>query len=92
MADATEILPRDPAQGIRLNDLEKAEDEHVEYTAEYEPRRDFTYHSGEDETKPRKGLKRLLRKNPSADFMREVAEANEHELDPTEVKQVSFLS
>lgn len=49
---------------------------------------DAQYDGGDDDGKPRKGLRKLLRRDPSLDFMREVAEANAEELDPKEVKGV----
>ena len=51
--------------------------------------RDVVYDAQEDETKPPTGLRRMLRRNPSLEFVREVAEMDQYELDPVEVKRVS---
>lgn len=75
-------------------DIERAEKnatEHLEdVNGHSKALADFQYNAEEDETKPRTGIARLYRKNPSVDFMREVAIANTQELDPVEVKQVKL--
>lgn len=38
------------------------------------------------------GWRRILKKNPSTEFCREVIKMNDEELDPTEVKKVSLPS
>ncbi|WVQ69236.1 uncharacterized protein L199_007453 [Kwoniella botswanensis] len=94
--DAADFLPADPIPAINTNfdkDLEagKATTEHVENASIAEKQgaeRDIHYDGGDDAAKPRTGLRKLLRRNPSMEFMREVAEANETELDPYEVKRV----
>ncbi|WWC59270.1 uncharacterized protein I303_101820 [Kwoniella dejecticola CBS 10117] len=96
--DAADFLPADPITAVPApetfsKDLEvgKATTEHVENASineKGEHDRDIQYDNADDATKPRTGLRKLLRRNPSMDFMREVAEANETELDPYEVKRV----
>lgn len=43
---------------------------------------------GQSDEKPFTGVRRLLKRNPSIEFCREVAKMNEEELDPAEVKKV----
>lgn len=65
--------------------------EHVENAsiAEKLARQDVdNEYTGGDDTAPRVGWRRMFRSNPSTEFMREVAEANQHPLDPAEVKKV----
>lgn len=50
--------------------------------------RDVQY-TEEEDGKPRTGLRRLLRRNPSMEFVREVAQMDELPLDPVDVKRVS---
>jgi len=87
--DALDFVPN-PAPGMpTMSDLEKAKgsSDHIEEI--YEDRPDqFVYTAGEDESKPRTGLRRLLRRNPSYEFIKEVAEENQKELDPVEVSKV----
>lgn len=80
---------------VRINDLIEASDrkdfsEHVE-DAEDQKRgvRDIEYDDQEGGEESRKGMRRLLRRNPSYDFIREVAMADEEPLDQGEVKRVS---
>ncbi|WVW78471.1 hypothetical protein I302_100425 [Kwoniella bestiolae CBS 10118] len=92
--DAADFLPADPMPPTNFDkDLEagKGTTEHVEnasITEKQGAERDIHYDGGDEADKPRTGLRKLLRRNPSMDFMREVAEANETELDPYEVKRV----
>jgi hypothetical protein len=44
---------------------------------------------GQYDEKPFVGVRRLLKRNPSLEFCREVVEMNKEELDPAEVKKVS---
>lgn len=96
-ADALEFTPgpclgpSGPTTDIGM-DVERAEKnttEHLE-DAGGEPKAlaNFQYNAEEDATKPRTGMARFYRKNPSVDFVREVAIANTQELDPEEVKKV----
>jgi hypothetical protein len=50
--------------------------------------RDIEYDAQESET-PRKGLRRLMKRNPSYEFIRQVAMKDEEELDKNEVRRVS---
>ncbi|WRT64798.1 uncharacterized protein IL334_001732 [Kwoniella shivajii] len=92
--DATDFLPMDPTVPANYDkDLEggKGTTEHVENASidgKRPTERDIQYDGGDSVEKPRTGLRKLLRRNPSVEFMREVAEANETELDPYEVKRV----
>ncbi|KAK4688568.1 MFS transporter, ACS family, allantoate permease, partial [Tremellales sp. Uapishka_1] len=74
------------------HDVEKAKPtcEHLEDVSEGKTRDlpGFVYNAQEDYSKPRTGLRRLLKQNPSEDFMREVAECNQEALDPVEVRRV----
>ncbi|OWT36696.1 hypothetical protein J008_05545 [Cryptococcus neoformans] len=88
--NAIDFVPADLDPAADLKDLEanKGETEHVEHASVKNEEGDLGFAISEDNSKPRTGLRRLLRRNPSAEFLREVAEANEHELDPVEVKKV----
>lgn len=88
--NATDFLPAHVDQAVDLKDLEKGDSEHVEHAFVKDEEVDLGFVVSEDNNKPRKGLRKLLRRNPSVEFLREVAEANEHELDPVEVKKVSL--
>lgn len=90
--NAIDFVPADLDPAADLKDLEanKGETEHVEHASVKNEEGDLGFAISEDNSKPRTGLRRLLRRNPSAEFLREVAEANEHELDPVEVKKVGF--
>lgn len=46
-------------------------------------------YTGGDDMSPRVGWRRMFRSNPSTEFMKDVAEANQHPLDPAEVRKVS---
>lgn len=50
--------------------------------------RDIEYDAQESET-PRTGLRRLMKRNPSYEFIRQVAMKDEEELDKSEVRRVS---
>lgn len=87
--DALDFVPN-PASNIPdIGELEKAKhsSEHLEEVIERRPE-DVMYHAGEDEGKPRTGLRKLLRRNPSYEFIKEVAVENTKELDPKEVRAV----
>ena len=83
---------------IRANDMiESADDtkefsEHVE-DAEDQKRgvRDVEYDDQEGGQASRTGVRRLLRRNPSYNFIREVAIADEEPLDQVQVKRVSTV-
>ena len=87
--DALDFVPNPATAVPDLSQLEKAKhsSEHIEEIIEHRPD-DIVYTAGEDESKPRTGLRKLLRRNPSFEFIKEVAEENRKELDPVEVKRV----
>lgn len=80
---------------VRTNDRIEAVDtkefsEHVEDAEDQKKGvRDVEYDDQEGGAANRKGMKRLLRRNPSYNFIREVAMADEEPLDQGEVKRVS---
>lgn len=81
--------PTSQTTGLDIERAEKNITEHLEDVDEQSKGlANFHYNAEEDETKPRTGIARLYRKNPSVEFMREVAIANTYELDPDEVKKV----
>ncbi|WVQ83358.1 hypothetical protein IAT38_005497 [Cryptococcus sp. DSM 104549] len=90
----TSLLPVSPdLTATQLKDLEagKHTAEHIEHAPDALKEVDndvIQYDAGEDPNKPRTGLRRLLRTNPPVEFMREVADLNEEDLDPAEVKKV----
>jgi hypothetical protein len=65
-------------------------DEFVEDADQKRQERDVEY-TPEEDGKPRKGLRRLLTRNPSMEFVREVAEMDQHPLNPVDVKRVGRL-
>lgn len=70
-----------PDNGIFVEDTDqdlKRQERDVEYTEE-------------EDGRPRTGLRRLLRRNPSMEFVREVARMDEQPLDPKDVKRVGRL-
>lgn len=71
------------------HDTQHVETASIEHDKEIIRDVDAQYTDGDD-GKPRTGWRKMLRVNPSLDFMREVAEANAVPLDPAEVKRVSF--
>jgi hypothetical protein len=94
--DTIEFVPAPPPGLTHVEDLDleaaKPSAEHVENASITEKKAvadlERDYVDGDD-AKPRTGLRRLFRSNPSLEFMREVAEANTQPLDPVEVKKVS---
>lgn len=93
LGDATEFLPIETATNPSTNHLDqhpdveaKGESEHLEGKPRDAPQ--VVYDDQEDPAQ-RTGLRRLLRRNPSLDFIKEVAAANTTELDRAEVKKVS---
>lgn len=99
--DAIEAVPATHVVETAMRNLESEKDvkhhtEHVE-SASLGPDKETTrdvdeqYTDGDDGV-PVTGWRKLMRKNPSLDFMREVAEANAQPLDPVEVKKVSLAS
>jgi len=74
-------------------DDEKEYSEHVE-EAEDGKRglRDIAYDDQENPELSRTGMRRLLKRNPSYNFIRDVAIADETPLDPAQVKRVSQVS
>lgn len=99
LGDASDFLPIETApnptpdtrhQGHNEVDIEaKGESEHVELKNTDIP--NFVYHDQEDPSK-RTGLRKLMRRNPSLDFIKEVARANQEDLDMAEVKKVGGTS
>lgn len=89
-ADIADFVPAAIVHIPSVHDIEKAKSssEHVEEIDDSNENRPVVYTEGEDDSKPRTGLRRLLRKNPSLDFIKEVAEENKKELDPVEVGRV----
>jgi hypothetical protein len=88
-SDALDFVPDSAANAsITLGQLEKAKSssEHIEEVDQEQP--SFEYNEDEQPEQSRTGLRKLLRRNPSYQFMKEVAEANQTELDPAEVKTV----
>ena len=89
--DALDFVPNPaPAMpGMGITDLEKAKgsSDHIEEIYEHRPDQ-IVYTGGEDDSKPRTGLRKLMRRNPSFEFIKEVAEENRKELDPVEVGKV----
>lgn len=81
---------------VRANDIIEAADtkefsEHVEDAEDQKKGvRDVEYDDQEGGAEGRKGMRRLLRRNPSYNFIREVAMADEEPLDQGEVKRVSI--
>jgi hypothetical protein len=74
-------------------DIEDKEySEHVE-EAEYGKKgvRDVEYDAQEGPEQSRKGIRKLLRRNPSYNFIRDVAITDETPLDPVVVKRVSLM-
>ncbi|WWD21473.1 hypothetical protein CI109_105959 [Kwoniella shandongensis] len=89
--DAAEFFPANPVSNVEDLEGQKGTTEHVENASISEEKntpRDIHYDAQEDFSKPRTGLRKLLRRNPSLDFIQEVAVANSEELDPAEVKSV----
>ena len=82
-----QVIP-DSLEGKTYRDLENAKiaSEHIEEIGETNVN-NIVYHQGDD-TKPRTGLRKLLRRNPSLEFIKEVAVENTKELDPVEVAKV----
>jgi hypothetical protein len=85
---------------VRRNDKPQPEleakpdvDEFVEDadTDQKRQHRDVEY-TVEEDGKPRKGLRKLLTRNPSMEFVREVAEMDQHPLNPVDVKRVCPLN
>lgn len=62
----------------------KVDVDHLEISGTSNP----TFGLNPSDEKPFTGMRRLLKRNPSLEFFREVAKLNEKELDPVEVKRV----
>jgi hypothetical protein len=62
-------------------------DEFVEDAEPKHQQRDVEY-TVEEDGKPRTGLRRLLTRNPSMEFVRQVAEMDQQTLNPVDVKRV----
>lgn len=65
-------------------------DEFVEDADQKRQERDVEY-TVEEDGKPRKGLRKLLTRNPSMEFVREVAAMDQQPLNPVDVKRVYRL-
>jgi hypothetical protein len=83
---------------LRANDLIETADskefsEHVEDAEDQKKGvRDVEYDDQEGDATSRTGMRRLLRRNPSYNFIREVAMADEEPLDQVQVKRVSLAA
>lgn len=83
-------IAEDPIQVNRDDDKEYSE--HVEEAEDGKKGlRDIEYDDQEDPEHSRTGMRKLLRRNPSYNFIRDVAIADETPLDPAQVKRVSRL-
>lgn len=72
-----------------IEQVEKGHAEHVEDTDSLKQRDlDVDYDAQEDQ--PRVGIRKLLRRNPSYEFIRDVAKKDQEELDPVQVRRVSL--
>jgi hypothetical protein len=96
-SDAIEMVPATNVVETTMHTIETEADvkhntQHVEtasITRDKELIRDVdAQYTDGDDGKPRTGWRKLLRTNPTLDFMRDVAEANAEPLDPVEVKKV----
>jgi hypothetical protein len=73
-------------------DDEKEYSEHVEEAEDGKKGlRDIAYDDQENPELSRTGMRRLLKRNPSYNFIRDVAIADETSLDPAQVKRVSSV-
>lgn len=75
------------------HDVEKGEIEQVDEVFEQQdvPEIETVIPDGFVETSPPKGWRRIFRRNPDIEFIREVAEADKTVLDPQEVKKVRVI-
>lgn len=94
-SDVLDFLPAPPTVEVRaVNHLDiepKPQYDHVEDVEMgdlKQSERDIVYDAQEDDTKPRTGIRKLFRRNPSYEFMREVAAANAEPLPELEIKKV----
>jgi hypothetical protein len=81
----------DAMEAVQIrHDLEKGEIEQVDEVFEQQdaPETETVIPDGFVETSPPKGWRRIFRRNPDIEFIREVAEADMTVLDPQEVKKV----
>ena len=69
---------------------DKRDVEHVEIDKSGDRDIEVEYDAQED--KPRVGLRRMLARNPSYEFIREIAVKNQEELNPLQVRSVSLVS
>jgi hypothetical protein len=74
--DAIKQAEKGYTQHVEDNNSLKGNDLEVEYDAQ-------------EDGKPRTGMRRLLTRNPSYEFIREVAKKDQEELDPVRVRAVS---
>jgi len=73
-------------------DDEKEYSEHVEEAEDGKKGlRDIAYDDQENPERSRTGMRKLLKRNPSYNFIRDVAIADETPLDPAQVKRVSLF-
>jgi len=83
-------IAEDTIQVIR--DDNKEYSEHVEEAEDGKKGlRDIEYDDQEDPEHSRTGMRKLLRRNPSYNFIRDVALADETPLDPAQVRKVSGI-
>ncbi|RSH80120.1 hypothetical protein EHS25_007322 [Saitozyma podzolica] len=76
-------------EGVQIrHDLEKGEIEQVDEVFEPQDAPETVIPDGFVETSPPEGWRRIFRRNPDIEFIREVAEADKTVLDPQEVKKV----
>lgn len=68
---------------------EKGNTEHVEDSNSLKGDRDLVVEYDAQENKPRTGMRKLLTRNPSYEFIREVAKKDHEELDRVQVRRVS---
>lgn len=72
------------------SDTEKAHTEHVEDANSLKGDRDLEVeYDAQEDGRPRVGMRKLLTRNPSYEFIREVARMDKEELDPVHVRSVS---
>jgi hypothetical protein len=73
-------------------DVEKGKHEHVEHLVTPDLDEEVAHYSDDgDSVAVRSGWRRLLRKNPTKDFVNELAEMNSQELDQKEVDAVGQM-
>lgn len=78
-----------------IDDIKNAEKGHVQHVEDSDSLKgnnlEVDYDAQED-GKPRVGMRKLLTRNPSYEFIRDVARMDQQELDPVQVRSVSLIS